>query len=227
MSAIITFQKMRLKNMTNKPFSQACENNKRPILDMLTTLFACNKHVLEIGSGTGQHAVFFAQHLAHLTWQTSDLPINHRGIHMWLDESTLANVQRPIVVDLNKSWPVPNNHLQLDAVYTANTLHIISWPLVVKFFEGIAQNLSAEANVCIYGPFKYHGKFTSESNANFDRRLKENDRNSGIRDIEAILLLANSAGLNLINDHVMPANNQLLFFQKKITNAPSRLIPKV
>ncbi|MGB5444041.1 MAG: DUF938 domain-containing protein [Psychromonas sp.] len=200
--------------MTNKPFSQACENNKRPILDILTTLFSSNKHVLEIGSGTGQHAVFFAQHLPHLTWQTSDLAINHQGINMWLDESALANVQRPIVVDLNKSWPVPNKDLQVDGVYTANTLHIISWPLVVKFFEGIAQNLQAEANVCIYGPFKYQGEFTSESNANFDRSLKARDINSGIRDIEAILRLANSAGLHLINDHVMPANNQLLFFKK-------------
>jgi len=134
---------------------------------------------------------------------------------LWLDESAWANVQRPIVVDLNKNWPVPNNHLQVDGLYTANTLHIISWPLVVKFFEGIAQNLSAEASVCIYGPFKYQGEFTSESNANFDRWLKERDLNSGIRDIEAILLLANSAGLNLINDHVMPANNQLLVFSKK------------
>jgi len=214
MSAVITFQKIRLKNMINKPFSQACENNKRPILDILTTVFARTKHVLEIGSGTGQHAVFFALHLEHLTWQTSDLPINHQGINLWLDESAWANVQRPIVVDLNKSWPVPNNHLQVDGLYTANTLHIISWPLVVKFFDGIAQNLSAGASVCIYGPFKCQGKFTSESNANFDRWLKERDLNSGIRDIEAILLLANSAGLNLINDHVMPANNQLLVFTK-------------
>jgi hypothetical protein len=214
MSAVITFQKIRLKNMNNKPFSQACENNKRPILDILTTVFARTKHVLEIGSGTGQHAVFFAPHLAHLTWQTSDLPINHQGINLWLDESAWANVQRPIVVDLNKSWPVPNNYLQVDGLYTANTLHIISWPLVVKFFEGIAQNLSAKASVCIYGPFKYQGEFTSESNANFDRWLKERDLNSGIRDIEAILLLANSAGLNLINDHIMPANNQLLVFSK-------------
>jgi hypothetical protein len=103
----------------------------------------------------------------------------------------------------------------VDGLYTANTLHIISWPLVVKFFEGIAKNLSAQAKVCIYGPFKYQGEFTSESNANFDQWLKERDLNSGIRDIEAILLLANSAGLNLINDHVMPANNQLLVFSKK------------
>jgi len=210
MSAGITLQ----KDMMNKPFSQACENNKRPILNILSKVFSENEHVLEIGSGTGQHAVFFGQHLPHLTWQTSDLPINHQGINLWIDETALSNVQKPIVIDLNKSWPKPKDTLQVDGLYTANTLHIISWPLVVKFFESIAQNLASEAIVCIYGPFKYQGKYTSDSNANFDFWLKDRDINSGIRDIEAILLLANSAGLTLIDDHDMPANNQLLVFSK-------------
>ena len=200
--------------MMNQPFSQACENNKRPILNILSKVFSNTNHVLEIGSGTGQHAVFFGQHLPYLTWQTSDLLINHPGINSWLDEETLTNVERPIVIDLNKTWPMPTNNQHVDGLYTANTLHIISWPLVVKFFEGLAQNLTSGANICIYGPFKYQGKFTSESNANFDLWLKERDINSGIRDIEAILLLANSAGLNLVDDHVMPANNRLLVFSK-------------
>lgn len=200
--------------MMNQPFSQACENNKRPILNILSKVFSDTNHVLEIGSGTGQHAVFFGQHLPYLTWQTSDLLINHPGINSWLDEETLTNVERPIVIDLNKTWPMPTNNQHVDGLYTANTLHIISWPLVVKFFEGLAQNLTSGANICIYGPFKYQGKFTSESNANFDLWLKDRDINSGIRDIEAILLLANSAGLNLVDDHVMPANNRLLVFSK-------------
>jgi len=198
----------------NKPFSQACENNKQPILNILTTVFSSTKHVLEIGSGTGQHATFFGQQLPDLTWQTSDLPINHQGINLWLDEADLANVQRPIVIDLNKPWPMPNNNLPVDGVYTANTLHIISWPLVVNFFQGIEQNLAPKASVCIYGPFNYQGKFTSESNANFDLWLKDRDINSGIRDIEAILLLATSTGLTLVDDHAMPANNRLLVFSK-------------
>ena len=201
--------------MMNKPFSQACENNKRPILNILSEVFSENEHILEIGSGTGQHAVFFGQHLPHLTWQTSDLPINHQGINLWLDETALSNVQKPIGIDLNKAWPMPKNNPQVDGLYTANTLHIISWPLVVKFFEGIAQNIAAKAIVCIYGPFKYKEKYTSESDANFDLWLKDRDINSGIRDIEAILLLATSAGLTLLDDHVMPANNQLLVFSKR------------
>lgn len=197
----------------NKPFSQACENNKQPILAILMNVFSKNTHVLEIGSGTGQHATYFGKHLPHLTWQTSDLPVNHPGIHSWLSEVALTNVLKPIVIDLNETWPIGNT--AIDAIYTANTLHIISWALVVKFFEGIADNLQPGANVCIYGPFNYQGKFTSESNANFDLWLKERDKNSGIRDIEAILTLASSAGLNLIDDHTMPANNRLLVFKKQ------------
>lgn len=200
--------------MMSKPFSQASNNNKQPILTILTKVFSDIKHVLEIGTGTGQHAVFFGQSLPHLTWQTSDLPVNHQGINAWLNEATLVNVEKPIVIDLNQTWNEPRNNLLIDGLYTANTLHIISWSLVIKFFEGIKQNLASQAKVCIYGPFKYDGKFTSESNAGFDLWLKDTDINSGIRDIEAILLLANSADLNLIDDHEMPANNRLLVFSK-------------
>jgi hypothetical protein len=198
----------------NKPFSQACENNKRSILDILTSVFSKNKHVLEIGSGTGQHAVYFGQQLSHLSWQTSDLLINHQGINLWLDEVGSNNIKKPIVIDLNEAWPMPKGNIKVDGLYTANTLHIISWALVVKFFKGLQSNLATDASVCIYGPFNYEGKYSSESNANFDLWLKERDIESGIRDIEAILLLANSVGLKLIDDHAMPANNRLLVFLK-------------
>lgn len=199
-----------------KPYSQACENNKRPILNVLSKIFSRSNYVLEIGSGTGQHAVYFGENLPNLTWQTSDLATNHCGINAWLNEAGLTNVISPIVIDLNETWPLPNNmHSQsIDGIYTANTLHIISWPLVIKFFEGISKNIAANGRVCIYGPFKYEGKFTSESNASFDRRLKETDPTRGIRDIEAVLALAKSAGLNFIDDHEMPANNRLLVFFK-------------
>lgn len=198
----------------NKPFSQACENNKQPILNILKSVFSTSKHVLEIGSGTGQHAVFFGKDLPHLTWQTSDLLINHAGINAWLSEAALCNVQKPIVIDLNEPLPEFTKTKPIDALYTANTLHIISWQLVIKFFDAIRQNLAPNAKVCIYGPFNYQGKFTSESNANFDLWLKDRDPSSGIRNIEDILELANSANLELINDHEMPANNRLLMFTK-------------
>lgn len=204
---------MSTSNTMNKPFSQACENNKQAILSILDKTFKHSKHVLEIGSGTGQHAVYFGKNLSQLTWQTSDLPINHQGINLWINEASLNNVLKPINVDLNLNEQIelPSN---IDALYTANTLHIVSWPLVINFFSMIKNHLAPHATVCIYGPFKYQGNFTSESNANFDLWLKDRDLKSGVRNIEDILTLATQANLTLLNDHEMPANNRLLAFKK-------------
>lgn len=194
----------------NKPYSQACENNKTFILSILAHSFQSNKTVLEIGSGTGQHAVHFAENMPWLSWQTSDVIENHQGISQWLNASPASNLIAPIVLDLNNPWPMT----QVDAIYTANTLHIVSWPLVQAFFQGVSQHLATGGKCCIYGPFNYQGKFTSESNASFDLWLKERDSDSGIRDIEAIVELAEKAGLSLETDHEMPANNRLLVFKK-------------
>ncbi|WP_392344359.1 DUF938 domain-containing protein [Pseudoalteromonas prydzensis] len=193
-----------------KPFSQACENNKSPILSELKSFFANVDNVLEVGSGTGQHSVYFAEHLPHLQWHTSDRPINHYGIKQWLAEAQLANLHEPLELDLNAPWPVK----KVSALYTANTLHIVSSALVERFFNGVEQHLAAQGVLCIYGPFKYQGRFTSESNQRFDEFLKQQDSQSGIRDFEWIQQLAASAGLTLVSDVAMPANNQLLLFKK-------------
>tara|TARA_B110000238_G_scaffold61305_1_gene67136 strand:- start:241 stop:843 length:603 start_codon:yes stop_codon:yes gene_type:complete len=197
-----------------KPFSQACENNKQSILAKLSLAFSQSKQILEIGSGTGQHAVYFAKHLPKLHWQTSDLLINHQGINQWIDQFPARNIQRPIALDLSTLSSLSNMTAIIDGIYTANTLHIISWSLVIKFFKELACHLTPNGIICIYGPFNYKGQFTSESNASFDLRLKERDINSGIRDFEAIVELAKTAKLQLINDHQMPANNRLLVFIK-------------
>jgi len=196
--------------MNEKPFSQACENNKNAIFSVLKTVFANTKNVLEIGSGSGQHAVYFAKNLPWLSWQTSDLEINHQGINQWIDEQPSENLQRPIKLDLQAPWKMS----LVDGIYTANTLHIVSWALVENFFVGVKKCLATHGSLCIYGPFNYHGKFTSSSNADFDIWLKSRNRESGIRDIEAIVLLAQEAGLTLVHDHTMPANNRLLEFVK-------------
>ncbi|MDP2562906.1 DUF938 domain-containing protein [Psychrobium sp. 1_MG-2023] len=193
-----------------KPFSQACENNKQPILNVLASAFANTKQVLEVGSGTGQHAVHFAKHLPHLQWQTSELPVNHGGINQWIDEQPSANLKRPIELDLTNPWPT----IPSDGIFTANTLHIISWPLVINFFTHAGAHLSKQGTLCIYGPFNYNGQFTSQSNADFNLWLKGRDANSGIRDIEAIKQLAKENGLTLQSDNEMPANNRLLAFVK-------------
>ena len=194
-----------------KPFSQACENNKGPILEVLKTAFNKTKSVLEVGSGTGQHSVFFAEQLPHLQWYTSDRRINHEGINLWLKEANLTNLHGPLELDLNYAWPVNN----VDAIYTANTFHIVSWQLVEQFFKGVSTHLVSQGVVCIYGPFKYQGQFTSASNEEFDRFLTQRDPFSGIRDFEAIEQLATQAGLTLISDTAMPANNQLLVFKRQ------------
>ncbi|MDC9566678.1 MULTISPECIES: DUF938 domain-containing protein [unclassified Pseudoalteromonas] len=194
-----------------KPFSQACENNKGPILEVLKTVFNKTESVLEIGSGTGQHSVFFAEQLPHLQWYTSDRHINHEGINLWLKEANLTNLHGPLELDLNYAWPVNN----VDAIYTANTFHIVSWQLVEQFFKGVSTHLVSQGVVCIYGPLKYQGQFTSASNEEFDRFLTQRDPFSGIRDFEAIEQLATQAGLTLISDTAMPANNQLLVFKRQ------------
>ena len=194
-------------------FSQACENNKAPILTHLKNAFKHSQRILEIGSGTGQHALYFAEHLPHLSWQTSDLSINHPSIIERITTSGLTNLLLPINLDLNETWPIAHNS-PFDGIFTANTLHIVSWPLVEAFFRGVDTHLSLGGILSIYGPFNYQGKFTSDSNANFDLWLKERDKQSGIRDIESILMLAKSAGLTLENDHAMPANYRLLTFKK-------------
>ncbi|MFA5496064.1 MAG: DUF938 domain-containing protein [Porticoccaceae bacterium] len=192
-----------------KPFSQACENNREPILAILRRVFADRRRVLEIGSGTGQHAVHFAPRLPHLQWQTSDLAENHPAIAAWIDDFPAANLARPLVLDVTApDWPAG----PFDAFFTANTCHIMPWPAVQAMFAGIGRVAAPAAVLALYGPFNYGGRFTSDSNARFDRYLKEWAPHQGIRDSEAIIELARGAGLELAEDQPMPANNRLLVF---------------
>lgn len=195
-------------NMTGN-FSVACERNREPILAVLRDRFAQCTNVLEIGSGTGQHAVFFASHLPHLTWQTSDLPDNHASIVAWMQEAQMPNVLAPLTLDVSGLWPQNS----FDAIFSANTCHIMSWRDVERMFNGIGRTLQAGGMLCIYGPFKYGGEFTSASNAQFDAMLRAQSAHMGIRDFEAINRLANERGLVLQSDIAMPANNQMLIWQ--------------
>ena len=193
-----------------KPYSESCEQNQAPILEILRETLVNQKYALEIASGTGQHAVYFGRALPHLTWQTSELAQNHAGILAWLKESKLPNVLPPVAIDVNDDrWPIEI----VDTVFNANTVHIISWSEVERMFAGIARVLSAGGILCLYGPFNYGGKFTSESNARFDAWLKSRNRNSGVRDFEAINRLAETYGLILLKDVAMPSNNRILVWQ--------------
>jgi len=195
----------------SKPFAPACERNKEPILAVLKPYFEARRCVLEIGSGTGQHAAFFASALPNTVWQTSDLDENLPGIRMWLDEAALPNLPPPLSIDVTGEWPKQ----RFDAVFTANSLHIMPWSAVEQFFAGVDTVLERDALLAIYGPFNYHGTYTSQSNREFDGWLKQRSALSAIRDFENVDALARRIGLQLVKDHAMPANNRLIVWGRK------------
>lgn len=204
----------------DKPFSPSCERNRDPILQVLRRHLDGARHVLEIGSGSGQHAVHFAAAMPWLTWQSSDHVKQHAGIQQWLDEAGLANTPPPIAVQA-ATEPAPHFEPELppgllpfDAVFTANTLHIMGWPEVQALFASLPAILAEAALFIVYGPFNEGGHFSSESNREFEGWLKVRDPRSGIRDIEAVDALAAGIGLQRIDDVAMPANNRILVWRR-------------
>lgn len=189
------------------PFSAASERNKAPILEALRGRLERHRNVLEIGSGTGQHAVHFTRELPHLEWQPTDRADCLPGLIARLELEGSANLRAPVALDvMQEVWP----SFAVDAVFSANTLHIMSWPEVEAFFRGVGRILGRGGLLAVYGPFRYGGAFTTQSNAAFDLSLRCRDPSSGIRDFEAVNALAAAQGLELQADHAMPANNQLL-----------------
>lgn len=233
------------------PFSQSCENNKRPILERLSALFAETRHVLEIAGGSGQHAEFFARELPQLRWQSSDIPGNRATLNLRLDAAGLPNLPPALTLDVNQaawlrgSWvrdlsaqrdssgseqaknfmeqAALNAHAtreareagDFDALFSANSLHIMSAGSVTNFFLGAGKLLKQDALLVVYGPFNYDGQFTAPSNAQFDARLKEQNAESGIRDFESVSSIADIAGFDLEQDNEMPANNRLLVWRRR------------
>lgn len=193
-----------------KPYSQACENNKDPILEVITPLLSEKQTLLEIGSGTGQHAVYLSKKLPHVSWQTSDRLENHQGINLWIGESEVKNILPPIELDVIESeWPVQ----KIDSVFSANTAHIMPWDAVQAMFENVGKILNSRGLFILYGPFKYDGQFTSESNENFEQWLKSVDISRGIRDFEALNDLASQNSMRFVQDFEMPANNRILVWK--------------
>lgn len=196
--------------MIEKPDAPSCARNRDPILAVLRRHFADRGKVLEIGSGTGQHAVYFAAALPWLTWQASDRAANLAGIGAWIADGQLPNTPSPLELDVAGRWPGS----KFDAVFSANTLHIMSWPEVEQLFQRLPCVLAEDAKLAIYGPFNYAGDFNSESNAAFDAQLKARSGHQGLRDFEAVDALAARAGLRLIEDVAMPSNNRCLIWRK-------------
>ncbi len=193
------------------PLSEACERNKGPILQVLAVVLAASRSVLEVGSGTGQHALHFSSQLPHLSWQPTDtgeyLPLLRRRLQQ---PERPPNLREPLELDVRlQPWSVE----PVDAVFSANTLHIMEWRAVEEFFHGVGAVLSRPGLLCVYGPFRYGGRYTSPSNESFDRFLQNRDPRSGVRDFDALDTLAQAEGLQLQANHALPANNQLLVWR--------------
>jgi cyclopropane fatty-acyl-phospholipid synthase-like methyltransferase len=202
-----------------KPRSEACERNRDPILKVLMQWFLEPGTVLEIGSGTGQHGVYFARHMPHITWLTSDLDDNRPGIRAWVSESQLPNLPLPLRLDVSDShWPVERT----DYVFSANTAHIMNWAKVQAMFSGVAQTLGPKGVFCLYGPFNHNGEFTSDSNRAFDSLLRSQNAEMGLRDDAALIALGKQVGLQLTGDHWLPANNRALVWSRAQGNTNDR-----
>ena len=199
----------------DRPYSPACERNREPILAVLREWFADRRCVLEIGSGTGQHAVHFAAALTQLTWQTSERAEHLPGLRAWLADAALPNTPPPIALDVGGRWPAG----PFDAVFSANTLHIMSWREVQQFFARLPGITTPLAKLAIYGPFHMDGQTTSPSNLAFDADLQSRASHMGIRDVAAVDALAAAAGFDLINDIALPAHNRCRLWQRA---APTR-----
>ncbi len=196
----------------DKPFSEACERNRIPILKVLKDVISSrDTRLLEVGSGTGQHAVYFAPHFPHLIWVTSDQRENLPGIRSWLDESGAPNLIGPGIFKVGED-AFPNG--VFDVVFTANTFHIMSWDECRQLMRDLGRHLPPGARFLVYGPFNYQGRFTSESNEAFDRSLRASAPHMGIRDFEAVAQALAENGLGLVRDYDLPANNRLLVFKK-------------
>lgn len=196
--------------MTELPFSAACERNKEPILGVLQQVFPERGRVLEIGSCTGQHVVEFARAFPGLTWQPTDQKEYLDGLSLRIQQQAGANVLQPVELDVTRTWP----GVQYDAIYSSNTAHIMDWPSVCAMFAGIETVLLPAGVFCLYGPFNEAGRFTSSSNEQFDRDLRQRDPGMGIRDVEALESLGRRHQMKLRQQFRLPANNSLLVFHK-------------
>lgn len=201
--------------MKNKPYSESSDQNKDVICEVISPILSGVTSVLEIGSGTGQHAIFFAEKMPHLIWHTSDRQDYISGINCWLDDIKIGNVVAPVELDVSSSiWPSQ----KMDAVFTANTVHIMNQDEVEYLIKGCSAVIKPGGHLLMYGPFNYNGNYTSESNERFDQWLKSRDVLSCIKDFETVSELALENGLLLKNDYAMPANNRILHFIRMDTD---------
>lgn len=205
-------RKYSIAAMADKPFAESAERNGAPILEVLADEFASSRRILEIGSGTGQHAVRFAAAMPHLIWQTSDLPENHPGITAWVEGARLENLLLPLDFDV-RAADLPS--AMYDGVYSANTAHIMSFAAVTRLFRLIGEGLTDGGLFCLYGPFRQSGEFNTVSNAQFDQALRSRNPEMGIRDLDELDELATTNGMQRRRLYAMPANNHIAVWRRE------------
>lgn len=194
-------------------FAPATERNRGPILELLKRVLPTTGTVLEIASGTGEHAVFFGRNLPHLTWQPSDLDGAARAsIVAWSAEARVSNLAAPLALDASQpNWPID----RADAVIAVNMIHIAPWTATIGLLSGAARILPAGAPLVLYGPYKRGGRHTAPSNEAFDQNLRRQDPAWGVRDLETVIEAADAAGLTLAEIAQMPANNLGVVFHRR------------
>jgi cyclopropane fatty-acyl-phospholipid synthase-like methyltransferase len=197
-------------DIVEKKSSPSAQRNKEPILDVIKKIFSDRKDVLEIGAGTGEHAAFFSKNLRHLTWTACDRKQNHRDMKMWIKDEALTNLKGPYEFEIGANT---NLSQKFDAFFLANVLHIMSWKQCKSLFKILPKMMKPKSKIVFYGPFNKQGKFTSESNEQFDHVLKKRDPQSGIRHLEDIATNMAKNGFFLTEEIDMPANNKILFFE--------------
>ncbi|MGB5220944.1 MAG: DUF938 domain-containing protein [Polyangiales bacterium] len=195
-----------------KGFAPAAERNREPILEVLRRVLPASGTVLEIASGTGQHAVFFSERLPQLRWQPSDPAADAlRSIRAWVSEEARENLLAPIDLDVrSKPWPVA----RADAMLCINMIHVSPWEASEALFEGAQRLLSADAPLVTYGPYRVHGEHTAPSNAAFDQSLRSRNPRWGVRDIDELSELATRTDFTLEESVLMPANNMTLVWRR-------------
>jgi cyclopropane fatty-acyl-phospholipid synthase-like methyltransferase len=193
--------------------SPAVARNRKPLLEVLRELLPASARVLELGSGSGEHALYFTQREPGWIWQPSDPdPAARASITAYREQSAPPPFLPPLDIDATASW----QHPPVDAVFSANMVHIAAWPAVSGLFAGAARVLSAQGKVILYGPFRFAGRFTAPSNAEFDVRLRARDPDSGVRDTSEVELAAQAHGFECTRCFPMPANNHVLVFTAEV-----------
>lgn len=198
--------------MAERPFAEYAARNAAPILEILQREFRGASHVLEIGSGTGQHAVVFSAAMDHLHWQTSDLDENHAGIRAWIDSSRIQNVSPPLSIDVREATVEAGAY---DAAFSSNTAHIMDIDAVEKMFLLVSQALRPGGVFCLYGPFRQCGAFNTQSNADFDANLRQRDPLMGIRDVETLNEFAAAGSLQRARFYAVPSNNNVAVWTRE------------